>query len=132
MTIFDRPHPTPTPNGTVRDVDEMPERLRACEDRLLVLSGEDGTNGRLGNLTTRVDTIWGIVKWIGGGLGATALTAALAIYGSGQKDGARTQESQYQRAKLEEQDARIKELERVIRELRGARAPLWPTTGDDR
>jgi hypothetical protein len=131
MSIFDRPGTTPPiedPYRGMGDIErELAHRLRIVEDKLLVLSGADGSNGKLGNLTKRVDGHDGLIKWIGGGLGGVALLAAAAIYAFGQDDGAAKQEEQYQRAAIER-------LQRQV-EVIGAPVPYrWPAnpTGDDR
>jgi len=122
VSVFDRPHSTPSRPDV--DDDSLPSRVRACEDRLLVLSGEDGTNGRVGNLRKDVDGHHGLLKWIGGAVAGSLVTAGLAIYGAGQKAGSSEQERQYMRAAIEE-------LRVQVRELRGYRAPSWPSKGDD-
>ncbi len=131
MSIFDRPGTTPPVHDPYAGADDTMRdvlvRLRAVEDRQLITSGADGTNGKLGNLTKRVDVLDGWIKWILGGLGSVAITAAVAVYTAGQKDGATEQEKQYQRAAIER-------LQRQV-EAMGSPVPYrWPAnpTGDDR
>ena len=134
MSIFDSDRPgrnrTPPPDDPYTGMSDQDRdfamRLRRVEDRLLTLSGEDGTNGKIGNLRAIVDGHNGLIKWIGGAVAGSVVTAALAIYGAGIKAGANEQEKQYMRAAIEE-------LRAQVREMRGYHTPSWPLpTGDDR
>jgi hypothetical protein len=123
-SIYDSPRhpraPTPPPE------DDLEDRVRALEDHRIALTGLDGTNGKFGQMRKDVDGHGGLLKWIAGAVAGSVITAAAAIYGAGQKDGADAREQQYQREAIEE-------LRVQMRELRGYRAPSWPTTtGDDR
>lgn len=108
-------------------VRDLAVRVRAAEDRLLVLAGVDGTNGKIGNLRKDVDGHRGLLKWLGGAITGSVLTAVAAIYAAGQKNGANEAEKLYQRAAIER-------LQRLVEPASGPayRFPAGPLTGDDR
>lgn len=126
MSIYDSPprvtrHQTPPPED-----DDLEERVRSLEQHRVALTGIDGTNGKVGTLRRDVDGHGSLIKWIGAAVAGSVVTAAAAIYGAGQKDGANAREQAFQREAIEE-------LRVQMRELRGYRAPSWPTlNGDDR
>jgi hypothetical protein len=98
------------------------QRLRHVEDAILVLSGRDGNNGRVGNLRKDVDSVKGLLKWLGGAVAGSVLTAAVAIYQAGQKEGAKEREAEFLRAEVAALNAEVREL----RAPPPAYRPYWP------
>jgi hypothetical protein len=107
------PDSVPTPID-----DEHTHRLRMLEDKMLVLAGEHGTNGRLGNLAKKVDGHGSLLKAIGGAALSGVVGAALALYQAGQRSGAREQEIQFLRAEVAAARAEVRDLR--------ASTPVYP------
>ena len=125
MSPFDRPRrgdETPPPDAGDS------ARLRIVEDRLLVLAGIDGTNGRVGTISKRVDAHGALWKWIGAFTAANAIFAATALYTAGQKSGADERELEFLRAEVAAMRAELRDLVRfrAHRHLQ----PAMPATGD--
>jgi hypothetical protein len=93
-------------------------RLRAIENRLIAISGEDGTNGRVGNLRADVDAFRGILKWVVAGIASSLIAAGGALWQAGQETGAKKQELEYLRTEV----ARLRDELRDIR----ANSPIRP------
>src|SRR5688572_33313749 len=102
---------------------EDERRLRWCEHRLLVMSGEDGTNGKVGNLARDVGAVRSLLKYLAMGVAGSVLTAGAAIYQAGQKEGAKEREAEYLRAEVASLKAEVRELRA---QLPAYRPPVWP------
>jgi hypothetical protein len=91
VSVFDPPPRDRTPRGPTESDYDAQARLRSVEDKLLVIAGSDGTNGKLGNLRTAFESEvasrrnWLLVLIP---IAITAfLTGASALYVTGTKDG---------------------------------------------
>jgi hypothetical protein len=102
---------------------EEEQRLRNVEDSLLVLSGKDGTNGRVGNLRKDVDNVRSFLRYVAMGIAGSILTATAAIYQAGQKDGGEAREAEFLRAELAAVRAEVRELRALLPAYRPSRRP---------
>jgi hypothetical protein len=125
VSIFDtdrRAATTPPIEDPHRGLDDHDRdqavRLRRVEDRLLTLSGEDGTNGKLGTLTKRVDAHDGIWKRIGALLAGAVVAGAGGFYTAGQRNGNAESERNTARAELAATRAELREIRSDVAELR--------------
>jgi hypothetical protein len=109
--------------------DDGGHRLRWIENRILILSGEDGTNGKLGNLAKKVDGHGALLKAIGGAALTGIAAAATALYTAGLRSGAREQEIEFLRAEVAALRAEARDL-RAERPVYPRYAPAPPTPGD--
>lgn len=105
-------------------------RFRAVEDRLLETVGSDGDGGKLGVVTGRVGSVENLLKWIGAGLAASALTAAAAIFAAGQKSGAAERDVEFLRAEVAAMRAELRDLVRQRYGRRHLPDPAPAATGD--
>jgi hypothetical protein len=139
MSIFDsdrdrRAATTPPIEDPYRGLSEhdrdVARRLRDVEDTILVTVGVDGTNGKVGRLTERVNGLAGIWKAIGVALAGVAVTAAGALYTAGQRNGTTEAERTAVRAELAATRAELRELRSDVAEIRlllpTLRAPARP------
>jgi hypothetical protein len=102
VSIFDDRDRTPNRNRRAEtDPDgDLPDRVRGCEDRLLVLSGQDGTNGKVGNLRRDFDREQSGRRWIAGVAITALLTGAGALYSAARDDGAEARDIEHQRSQI--------------------------------
>jgi hypothetical protein len=91
VSVFDPPPRDRTPRGPTESDYDAQARLRSVEDKLLVIAGADGTNGKLGNLRSAFESEvasrrnWLLVLIP---IAITSfLTGASALYVTGTKDG---------------------------------------------
>lgn len=108
-------------------------RLRRAEDTLLVTVGPDGTNGKLGNLRKDFDADRSfrnrILTAIASAAAAGLVTAAIAIYTAGQRNGLSQAETDAQKAEVGALRAEVRELRALLPLLR--HLPAGPaSTGD--
>lgn len=114
---YPRPSTEPTSNPS-----EEEQRLRKLEDDLLMLAGKDGTNGKVGRLREDVDGVRAVLKYIATAAIGSAITAGLAVFQAGQKEGAKEQASEYLRAEVASLKAEVRELRAQLSAYR----PVWP------
>jgi hypothetical protein len=106
VSIFDDRDRTPNRNRRAETdaSDDLPDRVRGCETRLIVLSGEDGTNGKVGTLRRDVDdersNRRGWQTWIASIAITALLTGAGALYSAARDDGAEARTIEHMRSQI--------------------------------
>jgi hypothetical protein len=103
-------------------IDDALTRLRAAEDRLLTIAGEDGTNGKLGQLRKEVDEEKASRKGWALTIAGFAVTAFIpgagALYVTGTRDGDTTRALATAIAETEGLQSQVNDLSSEVASLR--------------
>ncbi len=116
----------------ISPIDELSDRMRAVEDRLLVMSGQDGTNGKVGTLRRDFDedrsSRRGWLATLAGGAATALVTGVTALIIAAREDGAMERTIEFMQAQAAVMRADLQrtgsELAIVQLELSGLRASL--------
>jgi hypothetical protein len=118
VSVFDDGRRDRTPRPPLEPDHNAAARLRAAENRLLTIAGEDGNNGKLGVLRRDLTTLERWLAWVAGGVLTALLGSAGAVYWVGHKDGDEARTIETQRADIAALKAQAAEAASMLASLR--------------